>query len=239
MKSKQKEVGVQLPFTGQDTRTYQELCKEAKESIESTAKDWIPRFCMALKRQHPLMAAAAIKKKVNNDWSSVWKGNTITKYWPDWMKNPLAIEAGKAGSKAKHENEKSRNKSTYSDQDTKQQEQPSSNQSTEEQQKQSEAAKEQQRQNTLEQNILGDMNAVIEKFTGLNEAEVLKYGRDYQSLKSDTKKYRFTLTKKFTDLNLKMVYDDSRTLSVLLDDFLKQLDDELVSRKKKQALTSE
>jgi hypothetical protein len=231
MKSKQKEVGVQLPFTVQDTRTYQELCKEAKESIESTAADWIPRFCMALKRQHPLMAAAAIKKKVNNDWSDVWKGNTITKHWPDWMKDPVKVESGKMGKKASDEAKQKKKqsaqfKSSNSDQDTKQQEQ-------------SEAAKEQQRQNTLEQNILGDMNAVIERFTGLNETEVLKYGRDYQALRSATKDYRFDLTKKFSDLNLKMIYDDSRTLSVLLDDFLKQLDNELVSRKNKAALTSE
>lgn len=103
----------------------------------------------------------------------------------------------------------------------------------------SQKVKDIQKHETLAQEILGYTMAVTQKITGCTEDEILKFSKDYRALTSQTKDYRFELTKKFSDLNLKTVYDVSRMLFTVLDNFLKQLDDELDSRKNKEALTSE
>ena len=74
--------------------------------------------------------------------------------------------------------------------------------------------------------------------TGYNLNKILS-SRDNLKLVSDTRRYRFLLVMKLSELDAKTIYSDERTLSLLLDDFLKQLDDNLVLRKKKEALTSE
>lgn len=235
-------MGVQLPFsvTKGDTKTYQELCKEAKEAIQSTAADWIPRFCMALKRQHPLMASAEIRKKVVNDWSSVWKANTMNTYWPDWMKNPAAVEAGRiakiASDEAKKEKKaKGQINSTFSEQDTKQQEQ--------EQQERTLTPKEQERIraiqkfDTLADNICGNAMVFTELLTGYKEDEIGKL--DNFKLLSETKQYRTDLTMKLSELQIGIIYRDCRRAAIILNDFLKRVDDELTSRQRKKVLTSE
>jgi len=238
MKSKQREVGVELPFTVRDTRTYETLCKEAKEAIQSTAADWIPRFCMALKRQHPLMASADIRKRVNNDWSSVWKGSTISSYWPDWMKNPAHVEAGRKGAKAT--NEKAGIKSGQSKQDTQQQEQKgeSESESKPKTAEQEQRIKDEQRHDTQVDNICGYLMGLVELITGYKEEQILRLN-DNLKLISETKQFRFNLLKALSQLDIDIIYRDARRAAIVLNAFLEQLDDELGSRKKKEALTSE
>src|SRR5215510_2820380 len=151
MKNKQREVGVQLPFIVKDTRTYQELCKDAKEAIQSTAKDWIPRFCMALKRQHPLIASTDIRKKVVNDWSSVWKANTMANHWPDWMKNPDKVAGGKASSESRSKKSSS-HKNEQKQQSEQQEEKGESESKTEQSEEQKQKIKDEQKHDTLVDN---------------------------------------------------------------------------------------
>jgi hypothetical protein len=99
--------------------------------------------------------------------------------------------------------------------------------------------KEQQRMNSLAQTLLGSIMGTVGEITGLSQTGLSRFGRDYNALNSATKDYRFKLTKAFSDFDLQVAYGFSRTLSVVLNSFLQQLDDELDIRKSKKSLTSE
>lgn len=109
---------------------------------------------------------------------------------------------------------------------------------TEQQEQSSQKTKEIQKHDTLAQEILAYSLALTQKITDCSEDEIRRFS-DNRVLASETKTYRFDLTKRFSELNLKTVYDFSKMLSIVLDDFIEQLDDELESRRKKQVLTSE
>jgi len=236
MKNKQREVGVQLPFIVKDTRTYQELCKDAKEAIESTAEDWIPRFCMAIKRQHPLISSDDIKKRVVKDWSNTWKGSTINNYWPPWMKSLVQVEAAKAREAAKKKN--LQNKMQDSKQETQQQGQGESESQQEQTLEQKERTKAEQKHDTLVDNICGNLMVIAELISGYKEEEILNLNNNLKLI-SETKQFRFNLVKALSPLNIEIVYRDTRRAAMILNAFLEQLDDELTSRKRKASLTSE
>ena len=74
--------------------------------------------------------------------------------------------------------------------------------------------------------------------TGYSEDKVLN-SKDNLKLVSDTRQYRSLLVMRLSELDAKTIYSDQRTLSLLLNDLLKQLDNSLDARKKKEFLTSE
>lgn len=232
MKNKQQEVGVILPPTDiqEDTRTYEQLCKDARNAIERSAKDWIPRFCNALKRQYPLLKFTEIKNKVIDDWSRLWKPKTISDSFPDWIKNPKNVASGtKAGAASAASTKRRRSESTESQQ----QQQPESK-STEQQQR----IRDEQKHDTLIDDICGYLMGTAELITGYKEEQILQLN-DNLKLISETKQFRFQLVKKLSELQIGIVYRDARRAAMVLNDFQKQLDDELDSRKRKENLTSE
>ena len=81
-------------------------------------------------------------------------------------------------------------------------------------------------------NIYHHSRNLIEILTGYSEDKVLN-SRNNLKLVSDTRQYRFLLVMKLSELDAKTIYSDQRTLALLLNDFLKQLDDNLDARKKK------
>jgi hypothetical protein len=74
--------------------------------------------------------------------------------------------------------------------------------------------------------------------TGSSRNKILSFNDNF-TLTSETRKFRFRFAKGLSEFDLKAIYSDSRKLAIILNDFLKQLDDELDSRKRKEALTSE
>ena len=91
---------------------------------------------------------------------------------------------------------------------------------------------------TFVSNLYDHSRNLIEMLTGYTEDKILS-SKDNLKLVSDTTQYRFLLVTKLSELDAKTIYSDQRTLALLLNDFLKQLDDNLDARKKKEALTSE
>ena len=109
---------------------------------------------------------------------------------------------------------------------------------TEESRPSPQSIQEERAHDTFVGNIYHHSRNLIEMLTGYNESKILN-SKDNLKLVSDTKQYRFLLVMKLSELDAKTIYSDQRTLSLLLNDFLKQLDDNLDARKKKEALTSE
>jgi hypothetical protein len=91
---------------------------------------------------------------------------------------------------------------------------------------------------TFVDNLYHHTRNLIEMLTGYREDKILN-SNDNLKLVSDTRQYRFFFVMRLAELDAKTIYKDVRTVSLLLDDLLKQLDNNLDARKKKQALTSE
>jgi hypothetical protein len=98
---------------------------------------------------------------------------------------------------------------------------------------------------SVEQELKHD-DAVDEQYHHMrNLIEILSgidYVKEWDSnlvLVDKTKDYRLKLVKKLSDLDVKTIYTDCRTLSLILNDYMKQLDTELDVRQAKEKLVSE
>lgn len=109
---------------------------------------------------------------------------------------------------------------------------------TQQQQKTSPTVEDTREHHKLVENIWGHAENLIELLTGYSRDQILKVIDNFQ-LVSDTKQFRFDLTKRLHEDDLRMTYDYIRRLAMLVDNFVKQLDDESESRKNKEALTSQ
>src|SRR5262245_36617356 len=82
----------------EDNRTFNEIVDEVKQSVEVMAETYVPLLCTALKRERPLIAGAEIRLRVIKAVAKPngpWKESTIRQWWPEWIKNPKLVEAGK------------------------------------------------------------------------------------------------------------------------------------------------
>lgn len=79
--------------------TFDDVIKELEAALTTTAAEYIPRACTALKRHNPLISSAQIRLTILNNPTikRVWKQSTIRLYWTEWMKNPKAVQAGRSG----------------------------------------------------------------------------------------------------------------------------------------------
>ena len=100
------------------------------------------------------------------------------------------------------------------------------------------SVKDGQKHDTLVNTIYGYTTGLTEILTGWKEDKIFRLD-DNLALKAETREYRFDLTKRLTELDLNTIYKFSRRSAIILNDFLKQIDDEKDSRRKKKALTSE
>jgi hypothetical protein len=80
------------------------------------------------------------------------------------------------------------------------------------------------------------MRSLIDLLSGL---DYINEGDSNLALVERTKEYRFKMVKQLSDLDVKTVYTYGRTLAMILNDYLKQLDDELGVRQAKEKLVSE
>jgi hypothetical protein len=80
------------------------------------------------------------------------------------------------------------------------------------------------------------MRNLIEILSGI---DYVKERDSNLALVDKTKDYRLKLVKQLSDLDVKTIYTDCRTLSLILNDYLKQLDTELDVRQAKEKLVSE
>jgi len=94
----------------EETKTFEQIAKEiegnvqrdTKEAIakikEQTAEIGVRRLCNALKRDKPDITAKEIRLRVvHRMCPHIWRENYVRQFWPEWMKNPAAIDAGIAG----------------------------------------------------------------------------------------------------------------------------------------------
>jgi hypothetical protein len=79
---------------------------------------------------------------------------------------------------------------------------------------------------------------LTELLTGYNEDKIWKLD-DNMRLVSETRQYRFDITKRLAPLDLKTIAGDIRKTLVLLSDFQKQIDDEFESMERNKQLRSE
>jgi hypothetical protein len=77
---------------------------------------------------------------------------------------------------------------------------------------------------------------LIELLSGI---DYIKEQEGNLALVERTKEHRFNLIKKLSDLDVKTIYTYGRTLSLILNDYMKQLDNELGIRQAKEKLVSE
>jgi ParB-like chromosome segregation protein Spo0J len=80
------------------------------------------------------------------------------------------------------------------------------------------------------------MRRLIELLSGV---DYIKERGGNLELVERTKDHRFKLIKKLSDLDVKTIYTCGRTLSLILNDYMKQLDNELDVRQAKEKLVSE
>jgi ParB-like nuclease family protein len=73
----------------------------------------------------------------------------------------------------------------------------------------------------------------------LSGVDYVKGRESNLALVEKTKEHRFKLIKRLSDLDAKTIYTDGRTLSLILNDYMKQLDNELGVRQAKEKLVSE
>ena len=98
--------------------------------------------------------------------------------------------------------------------------------------------KDARKHHSLVQNIYGFAMGLTELITGYNGDKILRLNDNFKLI-SETKKFRFDLTKRLHELDLDAVCIELRRLTMITNDFLKQIDDEKESRRNKKALTSE
>jgi hypothetical protein len=80
------------------------------------------------------------------------------------------------------------------------------------------------------------MRSLIELLSGV---DYIKEKDGNLVLVEKTKEYRFKLIKQLSDLDVKTIYAYGRALAMILNDYMKQLDDELDVRQAKEKLVSE
>ncbi|CAN5235975.1 hypothetical protein BH18THE2_BH18THE2_34630 [soil metagenome] len=92
----------------------------------------------------------------------------------------------------------------------------------------------------------GTDDAVDRQYHHIRSLIDLLSGLDYVNerdnnltLVEKSKEHRIKLVKQLSDLDVKTVYTYGRTLAMILNDYLKQLDDELGVRQAKEKLVSE
>ena len=127
MKNKQqilKNKQLKPTTTENKGETFEDVVKELEDALSTTAAEYIPRACTALKRHNPLITSAQIRLRIlnNNTIKRVWKESTIRQYWTDWMKNPNMIKSGlaaQAAHAARKEKQISKNNSLISQEDIK------------------------------------------------------------------------------------------------------------------------
>lgn len=103
----QKEIEEEIKS---ETKTFEQIAqeiegsvtRETKEAIakikEETAQVGVRRLCNALKREKPDIKPKEIRLRVvHRMCPHIWRENYVRQFWPDWMKNPGAVDAGIAG----------------------------------------------------------------------------------------------------------------------------------------------
>ena len=112
-------------------------------------------------------------------------------------------------------------------------------QTTESSAKSLQSQQEQSDQQELVSSLYSYIDTLSTLMTGFPAAKLQRYINNRESVIADSKDYRSTMIARFFDLDAETLFTKTKTLSIILDDFLKQLDNNLDVRKKKQPLTSE
>lgn len=77
--------------TGQNVQfeklTYNAILEEAKRVASKTVQIYVVNLCEALRRERPDYTYIQIKDQVYSDLKPLWSAATISKYWPNWLKN--------------------------------------------------------------------------------------------------------------------------------------------------------
>jgi hypothetical protein len=104
-------------------------------------------------------------------------------------------------------------------------------QSTEAPKPSPQSLKQEQEHDELVSDLYGHIIGLTQLITGYKQDKILSLNDNY-ALVSQTKQFRFDMIKKLYPLDLKTLYDFSKRLAIVLDDSLKQFENELDSRRK-------
>jgi hypothetical protein len=81
---------------------YDNLLEEAKQkaaAFQSTAKEYIPRMCVALRREDPYMSSQDARERIEKDRIGFWSKRTILEVLPAEAKNPEKQKSGRLSQK--------------------------------------------------------------------------------------------------------------------------------------------
>ena len=73
------------------TNEYTKLLDTAQGMMSKTAAVYIPELCALLRDANPNLSNRDIRKKVEDDCDGIWAWGTVTKYWPEWIKDPTKM----------------------------------------------------------------------------------------------------------------------------------------------------
>ena len=204
---------------------------------EKFKKDGIKKLARDLERAGTI-EINKISIRIKSDLQSLTESGLLQKTYIHWV-----LDNKYKDPKHQHDTKSSQN---HSDEEEEQKEV-----ATEEEEEESEEEKEEGTPNhspvsvqeELEHDEVVDelyhfMRGLTELLTGLKEEELLNV-KDNFKLVEDTKQHRFKITKKLDMINLKTIYSDARKLNMVLNDYTKQLDDELGVRQSREELASE
>jgi len=62
------------------------LLSKMKAEIKSSAANYVPMLCEALKEKRPDFSNREIRRKVQSDCSDIWTAATVQANWPEWVK---------------------------------------------------------------------------------------------------------------------------------------------------------
>lgn len=202
-------------------KSFDELVEEVYTLERKKTKEYIPQLCDAVKLENPELSNPEIQRKVYDAVKKVWSFGAVRQCWPDWIKNPRKMAAGKKGGRGKK----------------KEQEQEQSTETTTETSTAADAIAN-EFDTVLESNKarFDALDSLIENLCGLPFSEQQGSKHD---LVTNTKDHRLKIVKQLDDYNLKQTYGKSQKLYLLLEDLIKQFDSELESRRENKELTSE
>ena len=77
------------------TQEYNKLLETAKSVMVKTAATYVPELCALLRDANPNLSNHEIRKQVQDDCYGIWAWDTVTKYWPEWIKDPTKVMMAK------------------------------------------------------------------------------------------------------------------------------------------------
>jgi hypothetical protein len=217
-------------------KTVAQLIEEIRASLDNTAAEYIPQLSQAVKAENPKLSKSEQREMIERICREFWAAKTIMNYLPREFKDEKHSFSGKLGNMKMQLNRAAKEEAIARTEMSK----PETDDETEEEEalpmRSPISVQEELRHDDHVDDQYDYMRRLIELLSGV---DYIKERGGNLELVERTKDHRFKLIKRLSDLDVKTVYTYGRTLALILNDYLKQLDNELDVRQAKEKLVSE